>query len=565
MPYYFYNNQNDAGYPDNKHAFVQLSFEALEYVEITVAIELLSGKYFVDFDLNVIDIGDVFVHAPSRAEYTPSTTTRAAFLAIISTDLFTPLTLPLNLPMEFVRNPGAAVGFGAGTYTVNFEHRVLIGRTSDLAQADPMYQSRFEERMRQNYIAYTTEFEKSNASARSGQNMTTFAEFANIPNLNTISSQLYAVPDPLSNVYVDVNTFWGFPEVVNGFIGLPYFPYFSNCKGSDSYISIAKTLETDPSCPLVVYEKTVPVSSFPWDGSTKPYADECLVPTPVNEMTRKVGNATITWLPDTRGALFECVFEEGIDIPPVPATFRWYEAALGTTLFYMTNIPIHPADYTAAFTTDTFGTETYSTYWGQGDIIVNMMGDPSKALPISVGDISGSYGGGLEMVVPRQVRLQLRYYQVDKGTKRLVNGNIIYPSDYQCHTLTGGSLQQQSLETGGIPQCVTDINGRIATKEYQLEVEFYPLGWYALLNAFQFTPPIYILFFLFTGLITIIAALMVYVLNRLLTRLRYPPQFHGLPLLYAITVPAVFGCCLGAGSTFVAGKYNVRNSHCCCS
>lgn len=28
------------------------------------------------------------------------------------------------------------------------------------------------------------------------------------------------------------------------FLGLPYLPFFSNCKGSDSYISLSKLLET---------------------------------------------------------------------------------------------------------------------------------------------------------------------------------------------------------------------------------------------------------------------------------------------------------------------------------
>lgn len=233
-------------------------------------------------------------------------------------------------------------------------------------------------------------------------------------------------------------------------------------------------------------------------------------------------------------------------------TYRWYEAPLGTTLFFLTNTPAKPADYEAQYTTDLYGQRTYSQFWGQGSFLLQMSGDPSQALPINTGDLYGVYGGGLTMVVPRQVSLVIRYYQVNKGTKRIVNGNLLYVAEFQCHTLTGGSLYQLSLEASGIEQCPTDVNGKIASKEYQLEVRYFPLSWYALLNSFQFTPPIYILFFLFAGLLTVFMGVLVYVINRLLTRLRYPPKFRGLALLYAISMPCVFGCSLGVGSTLIA-------------
>lgn len=561
LPYYFYDSIADTGYPDNKHTYIQLSFEALDSIELTVALELLNGQFYIDFDLNVINIGDVFIHTPSRAQYTPAYNPRAAFLAVIDSSLYGNLLLPLNLPMETVRIPGQPVGGAAGTTTTQFEYKVLLGRTSNLYQADPDYITRYEERMQALYNNYTVQFEYRISELMRSQaylngslnlpNMTSFADFARVPNLKEISASLYPVPDPLDQVYVDINTFWGYPETANGFLGLPYFPYFSNCQGAGRFISIAKTFETDPNCALVPYDKTVPVVPLPWQGSTVPYSDKCLVPTPESEQTKQQGNTSIFWLPDTVGVLFQCEFEEAISVTPVPLTFRWFEASLGTTLFYITNIPIVPDYYSPIYTQDVFGNRNYLQYWGQSNFINNMLSDPSQALPVHVGDITGLLSGGLEMVVPRQVRMQIRYYQVNQGTKRIVNGNIEFLEAFRCFTYTGGSLAQQALEQAGIPQCDLDINGNIASSEYQLEIQFYPLQWYTLLNVFQFTWPIYIIFFFFTGLATIAAAVAVYILNRLLTRLRYPPQFHGVPLLYAVGFPSVFGCILGSGAVFI--------------
>lgn len=259
MPEYFYDDKTNLGYEDDKHGFIQLTFQALEQIEITVAMELLNGNHIIDFELNIIDIGDVFVHSPSRADYTPSTQTRAAFLAIITSGLYGSLSLPLNLPFEIYNLPGYPAGGSPGTFASRFEYKVLLGRNSDLYQGDPGYEKRYaahEERLYQIYL--------NSLLNDSIKNVTSFADFAKIPDLKTISTDLYAVPDPLSIVSFSLNPFWNLPEVSQGFLGLPYLPYFSNCKGSDSYISIAKVTETDPSCPLVSYDRTVPVSPYPW-------------------------------------------------------------------------------------------------------------------------------------------------------------------------------------------------------------------------------------------------------------------------------------------------------------
>ena len=38
------------------------------------------------------------------------------------------------------------------------------------------------------------------------------------------------------------------PRMGLEFIGLPYFPFFSNCRGFDSHIHISKMFESHPDC-----------------------------------------------------------------------------------------------------------------------------------------------------------------------------------------------------------------------------------------------------------------------------------------------------------------------------
>jgi hypothetical protein len=57
------------GYTDNKHGFVQMEILAVEHSELTVVIELMNGQYYQDFDKNIPDQSDIWVHSPNRASY----------------------------------------------------------------------------------------------------------------------------------------------------------------------------------------------------------------------------------------------------------------------------------------------------------------------------------------------------------------------------------------------------------------------------------------------------------------------------------------------------------------
>ncbi|KAJ1400314.1 hypothetical protein B484DRAFT_438033, partial [Ochromonadaceae sp. CCMP2298] len=83
-------------------------------------------------------------------------------------------------------------------------------------------------------------------------------------------------------------------------------------------------------------------------------------------------------------------------------------------------------------------------------------------------------------------------------------------------------------------------------------VFYVALVWFDLLNLFQFEPPIYLIFFTIAGILTVMFGCLVWGLNRLLTKLRHPPSFHGSTLLYTLAHPSLFGVALSCGPIMIA-------------
>ena len=154
------------------------------------------------------------------------------------------------------------------------------------------------------------------------------------------------------------------------------------------------------------------------------------------------------------------------------------------------------------------------------------------------------------MVIPRDVTLTLQYYQVSKGFKKLVIVNMAFGD--QCSTYTTVNSVSASLEAAGIPPCVKDIDNIIATSQYNLNIVLAPMVWFDLMNTFQFTPPIYIMFFFGGGFAIMVSGAFVYLINRLFTRLRHPPGLHGMDFFWILAEPAVYGSLIGGMPVFAA-------------
>lgn len=152
------------------------------------------------------------------------------------------------------------------------------------------------------------------------------------------------------------------------------------------------------------------------------------------------------------------------------------------------------------------------------------------AIPVSVDkDLAGH-----RHAIPKHVELELKYFQVTKERKRLVEANLFF-SDLcttQAPRYFGGSVDiLDMMNERGILPCDVDINGKMKSQNYNLEVHYYPLAWFDLLNRFEFSQSIYFVFYTLMGLIICGIGGFVYGVNRLLTKLRHPPRFIGIQLI----------------------------------
>lgn len=100
---------------------------------------------------------------------------------------------------------------------------------------------------------------------------------------------------------------------------LPYYPYFSNCKGYGQYIPIWLPLELSPECLLVEPAQTEPV--IPFAFGTAAVADSCL------------------------NVIIECVFDELI--ADAQANPRWFELPEFTPMFYLTQNTVPDDEFLA--------------------------------------------------------------------------------------------------------------------------------------------------------------------------------------------------------------------------
>lgn len=107
--------------------------------------------------------------------------------------------------------------------------------------------------------------------------------------------------------------YWG----DNTEVYLPYFPFFSNCKGYGQYIPIWAPFEVSPQCVLI--EPSATQTIVPFAFGTVPVADSCI------------------------GIEIECIYDELIG--DAQASPRWFEAPLMTPIFYLTQDAITDDDF----------------------------------------------------------------------------------------------------------------------------------------------------------------------------------------------------------------------------
>ncbi len=186
-----------------------------------------------------------------------------------------------------------------------------------------------------------------------------------------VGRSLDTLEDPISTVSQD-STWWNSDDNVEIFeMGFPYLPFFSNCVGYDSHMSIAKLMEEHPDCERPDIKSTIFLNQYPWGGQLTPFADTC-----VNK----------NWQPTSwdanagkgaPGIPIGCFYEEVL-LSPTPGK-RWFEFATGDVLFTIPKEPIKYSDFRA--------TEDGVFRWGRTPAISSVVGTEQS---IDVLVLSGS-------------------------------------------------------------------------------------------------------------------------------------------------------------------------------
>ena len=215
------------------------------------------------------------------------------------------------------------------------------------------------------------------------------------------------------------------------------------------------------------------------------------------------------------GISLSCVYEE--DIETSMEKRRWYESEVGTVLFHLTRDALSSEQFRAKYEDNDDGKGKIVTRWGRSTE-VEQMRNSFKMIPVSI------MNGGVKNAVPREVFLELQYYQLDSFDKRLVEAKLYFGD--LCTIFKHPEKLREMFDQGILP-CELDINGDLKSFEYALKFSLYPLDWFQLLNKFQFDGHIYVGIFTLAGIAGAFLGFILCFLNRLLTNLRFPPQFHG--------------------------------------
>ncbi|GLE05146.1 hypothetical protein PINS_up014134 [Pythium insidiosum] len=506
MPFFFEDTKSDLGFPDNKHGYLQFSVSAIERTELTIVVELLHGLYVRDFVEGFTqDRFDMNVFTPSRADYTPLTPSMNSFFAVLDKSSYDRLMLPLNLPESRQRILGTL------TYRSQVEDRIFVDRIADIMVGDPMLPKNrgFIRNTEQNSLGILVQSSSSgsspNASTLLGASNTSAADAGKPVVPYNYFFDLYPVPDRLESV-IRSDSWWSQQLNDETLIGLPYLPFFSSCRGYDSHMWIAKLLESHPDCDYVQYDQTVEVNQYPWNKKLVPNADRCRIE--YTTETPQSGGKPPLVVSHQRGIGLSCTYEEilegGAEKP------RWYEAKKGTTLFYITRDPVSPNEFVADASGTAWGrSKSFKSKIGSDALVAvqgKFPGRISEADYLFINEVCVSLSvgpdAGLELVVPQEVYLNLSYYQMSPGTKRLVTAEVNFGR--LCTVSRSTEILGKMAKKNIYPCAINRATQRIASSNYQLFVTWEPLDWFALMNLFQFTVDVYLGFFTLVGLLSII-------------------------------------------------------------
>nr|CCA19102.1 conserved hypothetical protein [Albugo laibachii Nc14] len=479
MPTYFQEKMSDLGLPDDKHGYIQFSITAMARARILVVAELLHGMYVNDFregfSFNHFDLN---IFTPSKADYNPKAPLSHSILSVIKRSSFKNLMLPLNLPETLRR---VRMNDGETVFETEVVSKLLLDRMSDIFVGDPLLP------IKRGFVR-TTQQEaldgKRFLDDHSGSQRVLPTEYFG----------LNPVKDAIGNIQ-HTDNWWDTHLNESSYMTIPYLPFFSNCRGYGSHVSISKLVESHPDCKLVPYNQTIFVDQYPWEKQLIPVADTCLL---VDKAKKE------------RGISLDCIFDENLE--GGASLTRWKDHSVNPHM------------------------ESNLLDWGRSSQISKLIGS-GDLIAVQVGKAAG-----LQSAIPQEVYLTMTYYQISPGRKRIVTAEINFG---RLCTPTRSAKILSKMSAIGIAQCpLNAATGSLHSAEYVLQIIWKPLDWFELMNGFQFSAHVYLILFLFVGLLTAFMGFAVWIINRCLTKSQNPPRFRFQQLLWNIFASPSYGVIL---------------------
>lgn len=265
------------------------------------------------------------------------------------------------------------------------------------------------------------------------------------------------VNDEWKSVQHSFKSFW----IEHPFVVTRYLPFISGCRGYDSYPFIAKLSETaSDTCLLVPDGSVVPVDQ--WSPFLVSVGDVCT-------------------------QTLECSYEENMQ--GTDNNGRWYEMAIGATMFFITQ---HPRPYS-----DFLNAETVFA-----DLI-----DTDELVPVTLAL------GGAASSAPRLVTITLGYLQEDPKTKRIISATV---------------------ELG-------TLDGDLTESAYSVKFNLQLLQWFDVLNNFGFDVTFYIVVYILIAAGTLIVVFLLWIVHRLFTPMKHPPALNYWLALWTMFPPMAVG------------------------
>jgi hypothetical protein len=292
---------------------------------------------------------------------------------------------------------------------------------------------------------------------------------------------------------------------------MPYFPYFSNCFGYDSYIPIWMLLEDPVGCQL---SKQMPHKYWRRKDAPMPDQDHQAFVGPFNLLGNPIA--------DYCKRSLICNYEE--DLPNAQATPRFFEASSSTKLYHIIRYPLIYEEYTGRSNTtihaDDGGGGAYAT------ALATITTD--NLIPVVVTSNSGGTSS-----FPRDIYFKIAYYQVDNYSKKIIYARM----------------------------AMANVDASSSNTQYNLKLHYFALGYMALILNFAYPVQLFIVMFIFLGIVTVALGFGFWLVNRICTQLQNPPELKIWSMFALVVPPAAAGTNLAVilvGIYLMIGNYFIN-------